>query len=154
MSEHLLKNKILSNNFSFDKKYFYVHKFVKNIFSLLIINKTTEKSYLLVKTLTSKIKIVLKFQENSSIISGSVSQPGAALLPPLPRTFLTQSVSLAPLSAHSINKKQLVPNISQSISTATSALNLSHDFDRSINIKRSKHQRQLTPGSIIIQVVN
>lgn len=91
--------------------------------------------------------------ENTSIVSAA----GAALLPPLPRSFLTQSVSLAPLSIHSISKKQQQAhqNISPCISTATSALNLSHDFEKHINMQRSKRLiRQLTPGSLSTQVVN
>jgi len=122
---------------------------VKNCFQVFIFN-TRENIF--------QIQSVLTFQnfKDISIIPGSVSTTGSALLPPLPRTFLTQSVSLAPLTFHSLNNKkqpQLTSSSSttQNISTCASALNLSHDFDRNIKYRRSsRFIRQ--PGTIAIQV--
>jgi len=94
--------------------------------------------------------------DNSPSSVSSVPSVGSALLPPLPRTSpLTQSVSLAPLSAH-LNKKQQQSQLSasSSLSTAKSAFNLSQEFDRNLNLRRSKRfVRQIaTGGSLGIQV--
>ena len=108
-----------------------------------------------------KLKSRSEQHASSSFSGSSTALPGdslsevlpcdTTLLPPLPRAFLTQSVSLAPLSLLATSTRKHA-HISPNTSTAA-ALNLSHDFDRSLNLRRSKRfVRQLTPASLATPV--
>ena len=112
-----------------------------------------------------KLKSRSEQHASSSFSGSSTALPGdslsevlpscdTTLLPPLPRAFLTQSVSLAPLSLLATSTRKHAQHTSPNTSNTAAAFNLSHDFDRSLNLRRSKRfVRQLTPASLATTLV-
>jgi hypothetical protein len=90
--------------------------------------------------------------DSASNQSISTSSSTSALLPPLPRTLLTHSVSLAPITVAGNNNSAGTKASNTTISSSSLVNNT--DFDRNLHLRRSKRYIRQAPNNLVVQEIN